>query len=235
MRNLLLILILPLLLIACGEKQDVHSDASAIETAEEIVIKPNPLEFDFKLLGIVDETNLLKADKIEIRKKGTNEITQIVENFNAEVQKNETVIVEDVNFDGYLDIRLMEYLPSGPNIPYLYWIFDPETKQFVQNEELKQITSPEVDVKNKQLLSHQRTDATRFGTKFYEYRNNELVLVKEEIRAYTTPIQYKWTIKELDNDIMIITKDEFVSVDSSDAIIINPIKEISNKETEIGK
>ena len=62
--------------------------------------------------------------------------------------------IEDLNFDGYKDLRLQKGTPAGPNIPYLYWIYDPS-----QNEELEIILALKVDYENKRIISYTRGSA----------------------------------------------------------------------------
>ena len=78
-------------------------------------------------------------------------------------------IIEDLNFDGYRDLRLMADRPAGPNIPYLYWLFDPQQSQFERNEALEQVTAPEVDEANQQLISNWRSGAATFGTDTWQW------------------------------------------------------------------
>ena len=46
-------------------------------------------------------------------------------------QDNLGFVVEDINFDGYADIRIVEDLPAGPNISYTCWMWDKKVGQWV--------------------------------------------------------------------------------------------------------
>src|SRR5689334_2824653 len=62
---------------------------------------------------------------LELRNRAHKSLYQRLEGFTASPPEDvENLSIVDVNFDGYKDIMLMEFLPSGPNIPYLYWIFN---------------------------------------------------------------------------------------------------------------
>src|ERR1700720_1454639 len=44
--------------------------------------------------------------------------------------KDQLFIIEDINFDGVNDIRLLQFLPAAPNLPYYYWIYDRKSGKF---------------------------------------------------------------------------------------------------------
>lgn len=70
--------------------------------------------------------------------------------------------VEDMNYDGYDDFRFIEFLPASGSIPYLYYIYDPASSQFVFNEAYRPITSPEF-IGNNEIQSHWRAGAGYWG------------------------------------------------------------------------
>jgi hypothetical protein len=51
--------------------------------------------------------------------------------------EDEIFIVEDINFDGYNDVRLLQFVPAGPNYPYYYWTFNPKTKKFQRRKDFE--------------------------------------------------------------------------------------------------
>jgi hypothetical protein len=94
-------------------------------------------------------------------------------------------VVEDLDFDGYADLRLQEFLPASPNVPYLYWLYDPQTEQFVFNEALRVITLPEVDPDTQTLRSFTRVNALTYEVNDYQFIDGTLTLVRQEINAYS--------------------------------------------------
>lgn len=96
----------------------------------------------------------------------------------------EGFILEDMNFDGYLDMQLMQFLPASPNVPYYYWLWDPQQKQFVQNTLLEQITSPEFDPATKRIYSTQRGSANSYISQTYEYVKNVPTLMESVEETY---------------------------------------------------
>ncbi len=90
-----------------------------------------------------------------------------------------SLVVGDVNYDGNDDFRVVEFLPAGPNIPYLYFIYDPATKTFVYNETYRKITSPEFPG-SPTITSKWRESAVKWGIDTYTITNNLPVLTKRE-------------------------------------------------------
>ncbi len=93
-------------------------------------------------------------------------------------------LVEDMNFDGEEDFRLMQFLPAGPNIPYYYWLYNAKTSRFEPNTQLEEITSPVFDKHSKRIVSEWRNGAATSGKTLYEYRNGIPMAVEERSMDY---------------------------------------------------
>jgi LysM repeat protein len=93
--------------------------------------------------------------------------------------------VEDLNFDGYRDLRLMVEAVDTNQAKYAYWLYDPRRESFVANEALSAIYSPEVDVENQQIKSFWRDSASHYGMDIYQWFKEQPVLVQQEERLYT--------------------------------------------------
>lgn len=89
------------------------------------------------------------------------------------------LVVEDMNYDGYDDFRFIEFLPAGPNIPYLYYIYDPASSQFVFNEAYGPITTPEL-IGNNEIRSYWRAGAAYYGEDTYLIVEGNPVLTQRE-------------------------------------------------------
>jgi uncharacterized repeat protein (TIGR01451 family) len=90
-----------------------------------------------------------------------------------------SLIVEDMNYDGNDDFRIVRNVPAGPNIPYLYYIYDPATRQFIYNPAYEDITSPEFPG-NSQVRSQWRESAVQWGIDTYTIVNNTPILIQRE-------------------------------------------------------
>ena len=104
-----------------------------------------------------------------------------------------------MNFDGYKDIRIQQFLPASPNVPYYYWLWDKESSKFIKNDDLEKITSPIFDSENKSIKSNVRANAGTYYDYEYKYIGNKLTLVRETEKI-ADPEKNVWhiTIKQLE-------------------------------------
>lgn len=191
MRHLTLIL-LAIILYGC--------EYGNSERAEDITEKVSAVNhFNFELIGVVTD-KMKTVTAIKVTKKGDSKQYQILEGFEAKVQENEQVIIEDLNFDGYSDIRLLQYLPETANIPFFYWLYNPKTERFERSTKLEIIQSPTLDVENEYILSQWTKEDAVQGTDFYKFIGNEIKLVKQETEVFLDSVNYVLTIKEMMGD-----------------------------------
>ena len=94
------------------------------------------------------------------------------------------IVIEDMNFDGINDFRIIAMLPPGPNIPYICFLWDKKSGKFVHAEFLDDITSPEFDSKTKTVTSSSRESANKYRKDVYKYSGGKLVLVKSVVNTY---------------------------------------------------
>lgn len=94
------------------------------------------------------------------------------------------IIVEDMDFDGINDFRIIAMLPPGPNIPYICFLWDKKSGKFVHADFLDDITSPEFDSKTKTVTSSSRESANKYRKDIYKYTGGKLVLVKSVVKTY---------------------------------------------------
>ena len=94
------------------------------------------------------------------------------------------IIIEDMNFDGITDFRIIARLPPGPTIPYICFLWDKKSGKLVHAEFLDDITSPEFDSKTKTVTSSSRESANKYRKDVYKYSGGKLVLVKSVVKTY---------------------------------------------------
>ena len=135
---------------------------------------------------------------LELRDRADGSLYQRLEGFSASPPEDvENLRVVDVNFDGHDDIMLMEFLPAAPNVPYLYWIFNPITRYFERNTQLSEciteqsgdcytLTSPEFDRTKRQIVTHSRASAIQHETSYFKWDGDRVVLSKT-IRQVSKP------------------------------------------------
>ena len=97
----------------------------------------------------------------------------------------------DFNFDGFEDFAIMEFLPAGPNVPYLYYLHDSQTDRFTPNADLARITAPEFRATDGQIISYWRDSAAVSGKDVYVWKDGkpQLKSRSEERRSGTDCIR----------------------------------------------
>lgn len=94
----------------------------------------------------------------------------------------------DVNFDGFPDLTIAQFLPAGPNIPHQTWLYDPQQKRYIDAPESYQmITSPEVDPDYQQIVSHWRGSCCSHGINVYRWEGKEVKQV-DGGESYLQPV-----------------------------------------------
>jgi hypothetical protein len=114
--------------------------------------------------------DILVTDSIMVQFDATHK--QYLTNFMSEVSPGTDVVnFEDLNFDGHLDILVVE-MTGAKNTPFLYWVFNPTTSQFVRHEELG-ATDPVVDLQHQQVVSDWVDGAAIHGTDKYIWQSSD--------------------------------------------------------------
>lgn len=164
-----------LLLISCSN----NSKEKQTGAAYDMNIAP---DFEFKMVGEEQEDNTKIVTKIEVLKKGQNAVVQVLDGFQAEVGKNEMPSYEDLNFDTFKDLRLMQFLPTDESIAYFYWLYDFEKGKFIRNTQLEEkVFSPSVNQENRQLTSQWRKKDGTFGSDTFEFTSEfDFQMVQQE-------------------------------------------------------
>ena len=94
------------------------------------------------------------------------------------------IIIEDMDFDGIKDFRIIAMLPPGPNIPYICFLWDNKSGKFIHAEFLDDITSPVFDSKKKTITSESRDNASTYSKEVYKYTGGKPLLIEEVITEY---------------------------------------------------
>jgi LysM repeat protein len=181
-----------------GQKLRVSEQATLKWTwTHKSTIHPTLPEFVFKLVGKPTK-NGIKVEAIESRRGNESQPFQTLNVSAMPTITEDTVAfdVEDINFDGYHDMRLMESMLGTANAKYLYWLFEPQTGRFVKNTALSAIISPRVDAENKQIISAWRDGCCYYETDYYQVVDNKPLLVRQEKEEYDEAGTKKVTVWE---------------------------------------
>jgi uncharacterized protein len=86
----------------------------------------------------------------------------------------------DVNFDGFVDVRLAVGTSAGPNSEFSWWLFDPKAGRFATSPIGEQLSGFEVwtDPKDKTVSVNARGSCCDWGTSTYIWNAGALKLVK---------------------------------------------------------
>ncbi len=90
------------------------------------------------------------------------------------------LIAEDMNFDGYTDFRLPSSLGSV-NSFYYCWLWDMSEKTFKYYYPLSAICSPEFKKDTKEIVSTNRSSASRYDVTTYTWVDGQLSVQKHEL------------------------------------------------------
>ncbi|MCX5842258.1 MAG: hypothetical protein NT022_00650 [Deltaproteobacteria bacterium] len=86
----------------------------------------------------------------------------------------------DLNFDGYLDLRLLDNKGATGNNWYASFLYDPEGGKFIFNWLLSSQSGLTVDPKSKQVITYDTCGGCEEFMKYYKYRNGHYILSKIE-------------------------------------------------------
>lgn len=166
-----------LLTVATASAQELFTELQARVT-------PDGPPFTFRVLGDPDGASFSAYGIHVIAPDGSEHMLDQFDALLPEGSEIDALYVEDVNFDGYADLRIMKYLPGGANVPYFFWIYDKETDRFVEAKEFEVVLSPQVDAQNKELISRQRVSAAEYVTEYYKSQGWVPRLVRREERTF---------------------------------------------------
>jgi|GEM_PF-6159757 hypothetical protein len=166
------------------EVDDAAVDSHAIVRYRYIRLHPDMPEYLLKVYGRAEgksmEDQTYHANKIELYEANPpGRLLQSIplEPTDTREARSLGVIAEDMNFDGYLDLRIQQAVPAGPNIPYLYWLWNPESNVWQANNAMEELTAPEFDPFTQTIHSFNRGNAAEYSDNYYRVINGTPVLV----------------------------------------------------------
>jgi hypothetical protein len=176
-------------------------DPGAVRTTLRARIHPDLPPYSFTLRGKPPDASggVYRVERIEVRRGDAPEPVQVIEGLATQTPVSADapgLEVLDMNFDEYGDLRIVEFPPAGPNVPYLNWLFDPVSARFLRSPEFDAIASPVLDASTRRIRSAWRDSATRYGTDVYSVVDGKPVLVRKELKEYSKPGAYRWTVSE---------------------------------------
>ncbi|MDE7269585.1 MAG: leucine-rich repeat domain-containing protein [Acetatifactor sp.] len=86
--------------------------------------------------------------------------------------------LEDVNFDGYQDIRLFDTSNGNYRQEWIYLVWNPKEEQFEHDARLNEISLASFDQENKLIYGMERGSAARHYYSTYQYIDGEPVIIR---------------------------------------------------------
>ena len=112
--------------------------------------------------------------------------------------------VEDVNADGYADLKFLHWWGATGNRTYFYWLFDKATGKFEYEKQLAELPNVSPDPETHEIKTHSNTGAAgnSYTDQVYRFEGNNLVLVREAKQEWNDNKQcfYKTTTERLAQD-----------------------------------
>jgi hypothetical protein len=159
-------------------------------------IHPALPEFQFTVIGDV-ERNAVTA--IHVFRRGESNAFQVLTNGWAEppYRNAEYFAVEDINFDGFKDVRLLVWSGATGNKGFDFWLYDTNGDSFIYSRELRELCNPAVDKEHK-LISTPSTGGMAgriYRDARYGWENGQLVLLWQQDQDERKSFLRQWVSK----------------------------------------
>jgi hypothetical protein len=160
-----------------------------------VVINDQLPAFNFKIVGSFSKNNSPMEDfiaqyievinpskKEQQRLNAKNKFDNDGYGWGADFDLEIAALVQfvDLNFDGYLDLRLLNNTGATGNNWYASYIYDPASGKFKFQSELSKLSGIRIDGDNKQIVTYSRIGYCEEAMEYYKVVKDKLVLVKAE-------------------------------------------------------
>jgi tetratricopeptide (TPR) repeat protein len=165
----------------------------------------------FKLFGNTERHTL---DSIGIYNENTRKEIQTVNIADLDVAEEPTDIeFEDINFDGYLDLKIRVFAGATGNEGFSYLLYNPKTGTFIRSDDFAELDRPRLIPDKKQFITYrnQGSAGAEFAENTYELRNNKPILIRSTTQRYIHEKGYLLrTEKELINGKLTVVRESQV-------------------------
>jgi len=173
---------------------DIIADTEEItyETFFRIRIHENMPEFEFvRRIGRLIDNDIEQSlpEPREISITIYDDMGNIIQHISGLSQSDSHILsgieFDDLNFDGYLDMRLMRWQDGAGGLlaNEYFWLWDNSISQFVLNEQLMEIEYAKLTTchETSQIVVFNRGDGTfYYRLSHYEYKDGRFVLISDE-------------------------------------------------------
>jgi hypothetical protein len=170
---LIVVLVAPITGTASASKSGSTSKPFSYNVNKQIH-KSLPM-FRFAVRGTQDGSDY-HTKTITVTRNNGQKLIQKIFFDEAESYDKLNLTFEDMNFDGYLDFRVMMFMPAGPSVPYHYYLWDAKQSKFVKNKQMSEMLfSPDFDKKSKKIYTFNREDAVTHTSREFKFVKGKLV------------------------------------------------------------
>lgn len=199
-------------------------------------IYPEFKDIIFKLVGTKTK-NEISVKQIYVFRSGDKTPFQTLDVEEAiSTNNNPEFSVEDVNFDGYMDIHLKAFITKEGDFFHHFWIFDPKKNLFEYNWQMSTFVNPKID-KTKKRIVLEKASGSYYKKEIFKFSGKELVKfieIKGE-PTYKSDYQYKSVQKKWKNKSLVSSTEKLYLTKGKEKILARQIKNIyyQNGETQI--
>lgn len=193
-----------------------NKDSSTIKNSSNktLVYSDKTFKYEVTVDSLTNEDNVGSTSSIKsiaiTRFSDNKSIQTIVPPTNdfGSLTKEAIFTIEDINFDGLNDFRIIQFLPASPNTPYFFWTYDNKVQQFIRDTTLENISAPIFNQDQKVINSSWRDGCCDHGNSTYKYINGKVTLIEETeiVDNSENPGQEITTTKKLVNGKMKLIK-----------------------------
>lgn len=175
----------PLSAATCTAPPDVRPGAPMICRGRLSANGPDiEVRMDWRPSALGDQAEI---HRLEIHRAGEDQPFQAIEGIDSiafyEAEANGFELI-DLNFDGWRDLRLIAFQPPGPNLPYLSWLWNPQTERFERAGMLDEIANARPDPQRRELVGFWRTAPDTYVTQAYRWQGEALEPVWRATERY---------------------------------------------------
>ncbi len=202
-----------LLLVLCLLPAAALAETLVVTGALRDDMPPFTFTLTYRQGSTADAVGFYYTSAIEVSSQDGKQIIQhIALNPEAQSYEAETLgfVLEDMNFDGYQDMRIIGLLPAGANVPYICFLWNPASNQFAFNEALTQLSSPSFDPVGKLVHSADIAGGGEYIDATYTFVDGALTLVGRVTTTYDVQSGIVFTTTEelLDGQMRVTNKTE---------------------------
>ena len=157
--------------------------------------------------------------------------------------------LEDMNFDGYQDVRLYDTVNGNYLVEWIYLIWNPQKRQFELDERLNEIPLANFDQEEKVIYGMTRGSASEHTYFTYRYQGREILLMekvsennyylmdeeKEQLREVLPSLPEEVGILHIVREKRNMSSDEMETVENTLSLVIEDTMQEYSVDSPVGR